>query len=81
MVSLDETTLKLGFTLDVSTSVSITTHIYISSRGHFACMQIKEVAQGFRLGNQAEFVPRPNTNRSHQKTPLYRTFPGPPLNR
>ena len=28
-----------------------------------------QVAQGCRLGNQAEFVPRPNMNTNQQKTP------------
>ena len=33
-------------------------------------MQIKKVAQGCRLGNQAEFVPRPHTNMNQQKNSI-----------
>ncbi len=33
-------------------------------------MQIKKVAQGCRLGNQAEFVPRPHTNTNQQKNSI-----------
>ena len=76
MDSLDQTTLKRGITLDVSTSDSSITHIYISSRGHLAFMQIKKVAQGYRLGNQAEFVPRPNMNTNQQKNSIVENISG-----
>ena len=33
-------------------------------------MQIKRVAQGCRLGNQAEFVPRPNMNTNQHKNSI-----------
>ena len=41
----DKATLKRGITLDVSTSGSSITHIYISCCGHLAFMQIKKVAK------------------------------------
>ena len=76
---IDKTTLKRGITLDVSTCGSSIINICISNRGQLAFMQIKKVAQGRRLGNQAEFVPRPHMKRNQWKTSPYRTFPGPPL--
>ena len=42
----------------------------ISIRGHLAFMQIKKVAQGCRLGNQAEFIPIPLINTKHQKNSI-----------
>ena len=54
----------LHLTLAEAVRVSKTS---ISIRGHLAFMQIKKVAQGCRLGNQAEFVPRPHTNTNRQK--------------
>ena len=47
----------------------------ISIRGHFAFMQLKKVAQGCRLGNQAEFIPIPLINTNHQN----KNSIGPPL--
>ena len=56
----------LHLTLAQAVRVSKTS---ISIRGHVAFMQIKKVAQGCRLGNQAEFVPKPHINTNQQKTP------------
>ena len=60
----------------LSTSGSSIRHIYVTSRGHLAFMQIKKVAQGCRLGNQAEFVPRPNMNTDQPTNSIVETISG-----